>query len=302
MDRNKIIGTNIEETLALIGARLEEVLFVSDLDGTLLDSDSRISPTSTSFLNEAIALGANFTVATARTPATVSGILEDVNMQLPAIVMTGSTAWSSARGYSETNFFDEDLARHILAIFRNAGLPTFVYTMPEEMIEIYHPGPMSSQENEFMAERSYSPYKRFNVDAENALMGADLSRVLLFYSIQPTEIARKGYDAIRDNNELNALFYHDIFGPDTGILEVFPKRSTKANAIRRLAAAKGFSTVVAFGDNINDIPMLQSASISVAVENALDSVKDIADFIIGPNTNNSVAKTILSATNSLRHG
>lgn len=301
MDRDKV-SRGVAEALLARGASLEDVLFVTDLDGTLLDADSRISPASGAMLNNAISLGANFTVATARTPATVDGILEDVNMRLPAIVMTGATAWSPVRGYSGTNFFPEDLARRILEIFRRTGFPTFVYTMRGDMIEIYHPGPLSEQERDFMNERAHSPYKHFNIGAESGLHDADLSRVLLFYSIQPTDIAEKGYGEIRNVSELNALFYHDLFGPDTGILEVFPKASTKANAIARLAADNGFSTVVAFGDNINDIPMLRSASVAVAVENAIESVKDVADIVIGPNTDNSVAHSILTATKILSNG
>ena len=44
-------------------------LYVSDLDGTLLGADSHLSVASCAMLNEAIAQGALFTVATARTPA-----------------------------------------------------------------------------------------------------------------------------------------------------------------------------------------------------------------------------------------
>ena len=49
-----------------------------------------------------------------------------------------------------------------------------------------------------------------------------------------------------------------------------------------------------FGDNRNDIPMMQIADLSVAPENAVDEVKAIADVVIEPNYMNSVAKFILS--------
>lgn len=81
-------------------------LYVTDLDGTLLGSDGRVSPLSVSILNKAVAKGASFTVATARTPATVSSLLSGIDMRLPAIVMTGAALWHPATGvYSE--------ARHI---------------------------------------------------------------------------------------------------------------------------------------------------------------------------------------------
>ncbi len=55
----------------------------------------------------------------------------------------------------------------------------------------------------------------------------------------------------------------------------------------------GADRVVAFGDNLNDIPMLQAADVAVAVENArLPEVKEIADIVIGPNTDDAVAEFI----------
>ncbi len=46
---------------------------------------------------------------------------------------------------------------------------------------------------------------------------------------------------------------------------------------------------MAFGDNLNDIPMLQVADVAVAVDNALPETKAAADVVIGPNTADSVA-------------
>ena len=58
-------------------------LYVSDLDGTLLNSHSIVSDASARMLNTAIASGAHFTVATARTPATAIHLLSEIDMRLP---------------------------------------------------------------------------------------------------------------------------------------------------------------------------------------------------------------------------
>ena len=63
-------------------------LYVSDLDGTLLNSHSIVSDASARMLNTAIASGAHFTVATARTPATAIHLLSEIDMRLPGAVMT----------------------------------------------------------------------------------------------------------------------------------------------------------------------------------------------------------------------
>ncbi len=50
---------------------------------------------------------------------------------------------------------------------------------------------------------------------------------------------------------------------------------------------------MAFGDNINDLPMMREADLAVAVSNALPEVKDAADIVIGANTDDAVARFIL---------
>ena len=57
-------------------------LFVSDLDGTLLNKNKEISDYSKRELNKLIEKGINFTVATARTPATVVDILDGINIKI----------------------------------------------------------------------------------------------------------------------------------------------------------------------------------------------------------------------------
>ena len=55
-----------------------KTLYVTDLDGTLLSSDSVVSVRSVDIINELIERGAMITVATARTPATVANLLADM--------------------------------------------------------------------------------------------------------------------------------------------------------------------------------------------------------------------------------
>ena len=64
--------------------------------------------------------------------------------------------------------------------------------------------------------------------------------------------------------------------------------------MKALARQLGADRIVAFGDNINDLPMMHEADLAVAVANARDKVKDAAHIVIGPNTDDSVARFILN--------
>jgi hydroxymethylpyrimidine pyrophosphatase-like HAD family hydrolase len=88
------------------------------------------------------------------------------------------------------------------------------------------------------------------------------------------------------------MVYHDIFDESEGYLEIFTAGTSKAGAIRELAREVGAGRIVVFGDNRNDIAMMQAADHSVAVGNAFDEVKAVASEVIGPNTADSVARWI----------
>ncbi len=273
-----------------------KTLFVSDLDGTLLSSDSLVSQRSVQILNEAIGKGGLFTIATARTPSTVEKLMKDVKANLPFIVMTGSAIWNPADGlFMESTVMLPDTAQRILDTVRSHNLPTFIYQLSEGKIHIYHTGTLSDNERNFISERSDSQYKIFHIPENGeSLVPEKLTNISLFYSMQPTAHVEETFADIKGNIECNPIFYHDLFGEETGIMEVFSPEASKANAIKRLKAISGADRVVAFGDNINDIPMLREADVAVAVENAVPEVKRIADVIIGSNTIDAVPRFILS--------
>lgn len=77
-----------------------------------------------------------------------------------------------------------------------------------------------------------------------------------------------------------------------GMAMIMHKEATKSNAIIALAKHWGITSteIAAFGDDLNDIDMLAHAGVSVAMGNALDEVKDVADYICDTNDNDGVAK------------
>ena len=273
-----------------------DTLYVSDLDGTLLGADSKLSSASIFLLKEAIGQGALFTVATARTPATVSTLLADVPLILPAIVMTGAALWDrGSNKYLQPHFIDSDDVGEAMKIYRRLGFSAFIYTLRDGILHIYHIGPMSELEQEFINARIGNPYKKFHIGVDPfANMTLIKSNTLLFYAMQPTEKTRRAHEQLCRVPALNPIFYHDIFGPETGILEVFSSVASKAIAIGDVKRTVDARRVVVFGDNINDLAMMRAADVAVAVENALPEVKEAADIIIGPNTSDSVAHWILS--------
>ena len=100
-----------------------------------------------------------------------------------------------------------------------------------------------------------------------------------------TEI--KKYDVI-------TYFDKEIYVDGYYYLNVNNKEATKENALLKIVDLLGLSMkeVTVFGDQINDLEMLKMAGVGVAVDNANEELKEVADTIIGSNTKNSVVKYI----------
>ncbi|MDE6339278.1 MAG: HAD family hydrolase [Muribaculaceae bacterium] len=274
---------------------MNKTLYVSDLDGTLMQPGAYLSETTLDLLNKSIGEGKLFTVATARTPATVADIIKDVDMTLPAIVMTGAAIWDSRTNhYSDLKYFKEDAVKRLVEAYHEMKFPIFLFTLVDEIINIYHlGGKLNDLERDFMIQRLHSPFKHFHIPADEIeLLPSRFDKTILFYGMQPTEHAERTFRRTTLVEGARPQFYHDFYGPEIGIVEAFAPEATKANAVRSMKERTGVNRVVAFGDNLNDIPMLKAADVAVAVENALPEVKEIADIVIGPNTDDSVARFI----------
>lgn len=279
---------------------MKRTRFISDLDGTLLSPDGTLSPTTVTLLNHAISRGALISVATARTPATVSKLLKDVDLQIPLVVMTGGALWDKATGvYSDVQYFEPKKVKEVVGAYTNAGGGGFLYTLPakddgRDIFKIYHMGALNHIEREFMEERLSNPFKTFDVP-ENGVstLPEKISDAVLFFGMQPEETARGILDNLKRISDINPMFYHDWHGDEVAEVEAFPPGSTKAQAIRRLATKVGADRIVVYGDNVNDLSMMHIADWSVAVANAVDEVKYEADEVIGSNSADAVARHIL---------
>ena len=268
-----------------------KTLYVSDLDGTLLNNESVLSPGTVDTLNRIIEeLGGLFSVATARTPATVVPLMQDVHATLPFIVIGGSAMWNPVTGaYEHTRGIDDSTVNAVADVFDRHSAYPFIYRRHgSSLLHTHHYGPLSVQEKRFIDERQHLPLKKFFLDDNDYRHNDD--EALLIFSMNKYAVLKAIAEDLRANvPTCSVMLYHDIFDESEGYLEIFTAGTSKARAIRQLAQEVGADRVVVFGDNRNDIAMMQAADHSIATGNAFDEVKAAASEVIGPNTADSVA-------------
>lgn len=269
-----------------------KTLYVSDLDGTLLGEDSRVSERSRRIISNLSRRGALITVATARTPATVQPLLEGMETSIPAITMTGAAMWDRQRQcFDHVRLMDRADVLTALEVCDACGIHPFVYTLDGNRLEVFHAaGELNRAEQCFYDLRANLPLKRFHL--RTSVPDEALGRTVLLCTLGSMSGTDTAAGELTRRTDCAAQSYPDIMLADTGILEVFAPGVSKAAAIRRMRENTGATRVVAFGDNLNDLPMLAEADVAVAVGNALPEVRAAADIVIGPNTADAVARFI----------
>lgn len=263
-------------------------LYVSDLDGTLLNPRAVLSPFSAAILRERIAAGLDFTVATARTAATVLPLMREAGLRLPVILMNGVLIYDIARGiYTQALTIGEAACREVFALLRARGVTGFVYTVEDNRMHTFYENLDAPHRRAFYEERRERYHKEFtHMPDFMALAGRPVVYLSLFDREEVLRPVREALAALPVHSE----FYRDIYDPSLWYLELSSPRAAKSRAALRLKEEGGFDRLVSFGDNFNDLSLFSVSDAAYAVANARPEVRAAATAVIGGNDRDGVAK------------
>lgn len=265
------------------------ILYISDLDGTLLNNSAELSIESAKLLNKALNNNLNFTIATARTPATIVPILKNLNIKLPVIAMNGCSIYNlKTNRYLHTISIDQNLIGKLQKIIRDTNLNAFIYTLKDDHLFVYHNKLTNPHQIKFYDERKNSSLKTF---IEGPL--PPNLKVLYFTIMDTADKINKLYLKLKTIPNISIVKYSDTYNKEILNLEIYNNLCSKSNAINYLKNHLKFNKLITFGDNLNDIPMFKISDECYAVENAAEELKKISTKVIGLNTDNSVAKHII---------
>lgn len=266
----------------------KRTLYISDLDGTLLDGDSRITLSTARSLNRLIDNGMLFTIATARTPATVVELLQDVKLTMPAILMTGALIYDIATNrYLSVSSFPHEMSSQLIEAVADSDLSPMVYYIDHSLLHVAYRHTDDARQCAFMECRKGTPYKKY-VEVEGSF-AAPAKTVMIFFMGEYGKL-QQIHDRIASIAGHRSYLYCDSLMPEQGYLEIYPAGTSKAEAIKQLAQLVEADEIVVFGDNVNDIPMFDIAHRSYAPDNALDVVKQRATQVIASNDKDGVVE------------
>ena len=269
---------------------MEKTLYVTDLDGTLLNRQDRVSPFSVSTINKLVDKGLLFTYATARSLVSASKVTEGLSTKIPVIAYNGAFILRPSTGeiLSREGFTEEERAL-VKKTLNRYGISPLVYSFVNGIESVsWIPAHENDGIRRYLSMRQGDKRLR-PVSGTEALYEGE---VFYYTCIGEKEELQPVYDLFSRNGRYRCTLQQELYRPEYWC-EIMPASASKAEAIRKLKEMWGCSRVVSFGDAVNDIPMFNMSDECYAVSNAMKEVKAAATGIIGSNEENGVAVWLL---------
>lgn len=262
-------------------------LFISDLDGTLLNSNAELTDFTVNTINSLIEKGMFFTYATARTEYSAGNITKRLNINVPCIVNNGAEIYDRQSGkYVRKADIPIDAVTTIINAFTENNVGMFMFKFKGEKFGTCYTDNLNDLMQEYIRSRRKTGqplWKCSDLHSENDGNVVYLTSTGDYEKLLPIERIAASIEG------LDHVFYEDTY---TGkhYLEIFSENASKANGLKFLREKYDFDKIVVFGDNLNDLSMFKVADVKIAVENAKEELKKFADFVIDSNDNDGVAK------------
>ena len=261
-------------------------LLAVDIDGTLLDSNGNLTAETIKAINLGIEKGMIFTISTGRPIQGVQALIEKlgITQDLPFITYNGAMVimWKSKDILFECSIKHED-ALTIIELGKKLGTTVMVWT----------------DHKLYASELSEKAYKYSSISGVTPILLKD-DKKEIEKTIEKGVTKILWYDEVatinRYLNEIGKYLSENVnfHTSQPYFLEFVDKSASKAKAMEKLGEHFGIkqSEMIAVGDGLNDLSMIEYAGLGVAMENANDAVKKRADYVTLSNDENGVADVI----------
>lgn len=236
-------------------------LLALDMDGTLLHKDGTISEENKKWIRRAREAGIEVMLATGRHIFSVRFYMEELQLTQPAVTVNGGEIWKDAQSLLE---------RHSLALED----VQFLAALAEE----------AKKDDTYFW--SYTAEEVFRGTFPPALQNYSWLKVC--YQNENRAAIEQLLQQLRQHGSLEISNSHPTN------VEVNPLGITKAYGLRQVCRYLGLQPeqVITIGDSLNDIAMLRWAGLGIAMGNAQEEVKAVADRVTARQEENGVARAI----------
>lgn len=269
----------------------KKTLYVSDLDGTLLHSEGRLTQTTETIINRLVQDGAIISIATARNLQAATRLIGSLQLSAPGIYNNGVAFYDyQKQDYIKLNDFPREEIPALLNIFNEFQVYGFLYALKDNQIHMLYQQPRTPVSKAYFEAR-YKLYYPRCLEIDNFSAIPQEFTLLYFILNESIEIITPMCQKISALPNINCILSEDIYGGHY-FVDILNKNASKGIAIQQLKEITGAEEVVAFGDNYNDLEMLKVADRAYVPENGVPEAKALATGIIEGNDKDGVAHFI----------
>ncbi len=260
--------------------KFDGILFVSDLDDTLLMDDKTISRENKEAISYFESEGGSFSFITGRIPLGAKPILDQLTPKIPFGCINGGGIYDKSKEEYVWKASVPDLWVEMVDFVREEfpGIGIEVCTFE---------GSYFCNKNPRIEEHRL--IERFpDLNCHQSEIKEAVSKVLF---VDEKENIEKLIEGLKKHDKA-AMF--DFVRSTIWYYEMVPKGASKGNVMLKLAEILGINPAktISIGDNDNDVSMLKAAKLGFAVKNASENAKKCADFITVSNNEHAIAKVI----------
>lgn len=253
-------------------------LLVCDMDGTLLNSQREISKKNKNALYQFVEQGGLFSAATGRDEVSLSKFLNDLPINMPVIVYNGAAIYDySRKEFVWNRYLDISVLPLITELMR---------IFPDMGIEVY------SESSIFVVKESKATQDQILRDlfvpCHRTVEKIDFPWKKIILAWEPEKLPP--VEAYLFSKKVPFRFFYSQ--PD--FIEILHPEASKGSALRELASMWGLppDSIIAMGDHMNDLEMLQYAGKGIAVSNAHPLLKTAAQRCCGHHDCSAVAEVL----------
>ena len=261
--------------------KFDGILFCTDLDGTLFKNDKTVSTKNVEAIEYFKREGGYFTIITGRTPAQSASVFKSVTPNAPYGAINGGAVYDGKLNeyvwkYSPLkNYYN--IVSEVENRLKNVGFIISTYT------KTYY------YRNNGAMERYRKSTNTPNLICHYANVNEPVAKILFC-----TDSESEMQSVIKILNEHENKNDFDFIRSEKILYEILPKGQNKGLPLKIIADSLNvdIKKTVAVGDYYNDIPMLKSAGVGIAVSNAVKEVKDVASYITTSNEEDAIYHVI----------
>lgn len=229
------------------------------MDGTLLNDQLEVSEANKQAIEQAMKQGVGVMLSTGRWIEFCYPYAQELNLNTYFVTVNGGEIWTATKELLERNIHEQSLMEKMWNIGKRLEVNMWCVATDHT----YHAGedPEDFYAHEWLKIGYTSPDKK---------------------KLNQIEQELSAYDGLELTNSLPTN------------IEVNPAGVNKGSGLQKVCKELGITMdqVMAVGDSMNDFKMIQQAGLGIAMGNAQDKVKQVADAVTDTNNDDGVAKAI----------